>query len=130
MVHYAEEMADNPIARRSGMCVGTIIKATTLSHAKGVQLFSWSSDDHYNRMTLHNVWWFHSFFVPTRASTLQYIQVPLWIPMLIFLLLPTLSACALHRRRKRRKLGLCLCCGYDLRGSSERCPECGKGFSK
>ena len=32
-------------------------------------------------------------------------------------------------RRKRKKLGLCLNCGYDLRGSSECCPECGTGFS-
>jgi hypothetical protein len=32
---------------------------------------------------------------------------------------------AIKSRRERKRKGLCLSCGYDLRVSPERCPECG-----
>jgi len=38
----------------------------------------------------------------------------------------TWFAWLLRRRRRRERLGLCLGCGYDLRESGGRCPECGR----
>ncbi len=62
-----------------------------------------------------NVWWG--------------ILVPLWIPTVLFSAMFWWLG-PRHRRRKRKKLGLCLKCGYDLRASKDRCPECGTEFEK
>lgn len=54
-----------------------------------------------------------------------YAVVPHWF--LVMLAIPW-PVCLLRNRLRhhyRRKHGLCLGCGYDLRASTERCPECG-----
>ncbi len=55
--------------------------------------------------------------------------IPLWMPTIVFgSVLYFCHPMHSHRRRKRKKLGLCLKCGYDLRGSKDLCPECGEEF--
>jgi hypothetical protein len=41
------------------------------------------------------------------------------------LLLPMVWAIARARRARRHRQGCCPACGYDLRATPERCPECG-----
>ncbi len=53
------------------------------------------------------------------------LSIPLWMPIALFGFLFWRSFVPLYRRRKRKRLGQCLHCGYDLRASKERCPECG-----
>ena len=54
------------------------------------------------------------------------ILIPLYAPTLVFGASFTYLGLPWFRHRKRRKFRLCLECGYDLRGSKERCPECGR----
>ncbi len=51
--------------------------------------------------------------------------VPYWLPTLASAVLPTAWLIDARRRKHRLKHGLCLTCGYDLRASKDRCPECG-----
>ena len=56
-------------------------------------------------------------------------QIPYWQPLVVFLLPPltwvTLRVRSHRQAARRAATGLCLVCGYDVRASAERCPECG-----
>jgi hypothetical protein len=57
------------------------------------------------------------------------LMLPGWVPIAILLLMPLATLRTWFRKRrlmKRLDSGLCLNCGYDLRASLERCPECGR----
>jgi hypothetical protein len=57
------------------------------------------------------------------------VLVPFWSLMVAFGLLPAHAAWRRLRRRRaaaRTAAGFCVACGYDLRGTPGRCPECGR----
>ncbi|HZL38265.1 MAG TPA: hypothetical protein VFC78_23320 [Tepidisphaeraceae bacterium] len=53
------------------------------------------------------------------------IWMPFWVPILLTGLLPAFRIRSLVRGRRKRQLGHCRSCGYDLRATPDRCPECG-----
>ncbi len=87
-----------------------------------------------------NRWYFSGFggwgfggwrtrWLPEFSRSPQHIYIPLWMPTALFgVMFASCRPLTFHRRRKRKKLGLCLKCGYDLRASKDRCPECGKAI--
>ena len=52
--------------------------------------------------------------------------VPIWFLAAITAALPTLAVRQASRRARRRSGNLCAKCGYDLRATPDRCPECGQ----
>lgn len=73
--------------------------------------FAWESSDHSNSLRIRRL------------------QIPCWFLALLGVPMTVYSALGFRnhfRRHRRRAAGLCLLCGYDLRGSPDRCPECGK----
>jgi len=51
--------------------------------------------------------------------------IPFWF-MFLPLAAASIAAFSIHQRQERRvRLNCCLKCGYDLRATPEKCPECG-----
>ena len=58
-------------------------------------------------------------------GSLWNLAVPYWFITAASLPAPALWLRRLSRGRRRQDRRLCVACGYDLRASRERCPECG-----
>jgi len=53
------------------------------------------------------------------------LAIPMWLVMLVVTSLAIFQAWRFSRRRRLYGRPICRACGYDLRASRDRCPECG-----
>jgi hypothetical protein len=53
------------------------------------------------------------------------VGIPYWSILLVSTPAPAMWMIKRRNLSKRRTAGQCLACGYDLRATPERCPECG-----
>ena len=68
----------------------------------------------------------HGWADPNVATTYT-TNVPLWFVLALFLIAPGgVLIEKVRRARAARRAGYCPVCGYDLRATPNRCPECGR----
>ena len=60
-----------------------------------------------------------------RGVTYQIYAIPYWFLIPLAAILPILWLRYHRQQRFRAREGHCLACGYDLRESKDKCPECG-----
>jgi hypothetical protein len=61
---------------------------------------------------------------PGRTKNRAY-TIPLWAPTAVLIFWPAGNFVRWGRKRLRERTGRCQTCGYDMRASLEKCPECG-----
>jgi hypothetical protein len=67
---------------------------------------------------------------PSGSIVVEEFTVLLWAPLLTTGVFPALWLLLWVRRRSRTPAGCCPNCGYDLRATPDRCPECGAVSAK
>jgi hypothetical protein len=60
------------------------------------------------------------------GRTMRFVVVPHWTLAAVFAVCPAVRVRRWARRHARVRTGHCRACGYDLRATPERCPECGR----
>ncbi len=64
-------------------------------------------------------------YVRYASTTYRYFICPFWMLQAVAALLVVAAFVPLRRRIHRQRRGLCIFCAYDLRATTDRCPECG-----
>jgi hypothetical protein len=87
----------------------------------------WSASGSYDLPTVGERWFGCAvrFDAGRDGQYITHLVLPCWALFVLTAALPSIAVTFALRRRRRRSSNLCSTCGYDLRASPGRCPECG-----
>lgn len=95
----------------------------------------WWYDREYVRFPAwHPTWWSWQYFSAWGFGVSwdeddHGVSIPWWFLCAVFAITPMQQCMKGRSLRRFRRRGLCPPCGYDLRATPERCPECGRKSS-
>jgi hypothetical protein len=70
------------------------------------------------------------FGPPVMKLHVRVLMIPYWLPLFITALIGIRMSLLGVRRRRRLRDNRCVYCGYDLRATPNKCPECGSRAKK
>jgi hypothetical protein len=70
--------------------------------------------------------WMGMGYFQSHNPTVGYVLLPIWVIWMLASMPVALAISKRLRKRLRSGSNLCVHCGYDLRGISGQCPECGR----
>jgi hypothetical protein len=97
---------------------------------RSTETFVWSPSPHRRLGFGYDFWSLPCGPPPGATCAGTTLDIPFWAIALLFAIVPFKRIWKTVRGRYRTKDGLCVNCGYDLRASPERCPECGNVSGK
>jgi hypothetical protein len=117
--HIQFVRTDNPFSYQ-------FLVPSTVWRAGDVEIIRGSRDPSPQGITSW-IWWDHYVDHQTYGpqSEVWRIQLRPWLPMLASAILPAILLKRFITRRREGRAGHCIHCGYDLRATPGRCPECG-----
>ncbi len=106
---------------------GIFVGLSPASRFQSGVMYRWEDDPDRAAMTPPNAWFdVLGFGVGSQAAPYRDAAFAVWLPD--YFLIGVLSLFAVYCRtilRRRFASGLCPVCGYDLRATPDKCPECG-----